>query len=189
MKMLNLSNHLLIATPQQADNAFAHSVVYICQHDTEGAMGLVLSRPLNHAKSKDILNHLKLDLIQVSELMPTVLAGGPVRPENGFVLHSPIGRWNSSITVTPNIAVTVSKDILSALASGQNRPQKAILALGYAGWSSGQLAQEITKNDWLVMPAPEEFIFEPNRDRLWQKAMVLAGIKNLATFSPFVGHG
>ncbi len=189
MKKFNLTNHLLIATLQQEDGPFLQGVIYICQHDKDGAMGILLNQPLGQSKFKDILNHMKIEYTNDDLAEPIILAGGPVQPDHGFVIHSPIGKWNTSMTVTPKIGITTSKDILLAMASaGTKSPQKAVIALGYAGWEPGQLEQELVDNDWLAIPASDHLIFDTEPEHLWHRAIKTSGINNLATLSHYSGH-
>jgi putative transcriptional regulator len=189
MKKFNLANHLLIATLQQEDGPFMQGVVYVCQHDEDGAMGILLNQPLGQTKFKDILTHMKINTHQDDRAEPIILAGGPIKPDHGFVVHSPIGQWKASMTVTSDIAITTSKDILLAMtAGGGNPPQKAFIALGYAGWSPGQLEEELLDNDWLAIPASDALVFDTDPKQLWKKAMNVSGVKNLATLAHFAGH-
>ncbi len=181
----NLRNHLLIATPSLKDPHFSHTVTYICDHSAEGAMGIVLNRPLD-LNIGQVFEELNLPLGE-SICNAPVLAGGPVNTQRGFVLHNEEGQWDSSLKVTDGICLTGSKDILTALAVGQG-PTHALFALGHAGWSAGQLEDELATNAWLTVPAAYELIFCTPLELLWGAAAKHLGIDpNL--ISPQLGHG
>lgn len=185
--MLNLANHLLIANVPMADGMFVQGVVYIYRHDAEGAQGLLLNQPLGQSKLKDIFKHLKIEPKDEEIAEQTVLAGGPVKPDHGFVLHSPVGQWHQSIAVTGEIALTSSKDVLFAMAQ-QTGPQNAVVALGHAGWSAGQLEKELMDNAWLVAPASWEILFGASPEQRWTKALRLLGVHNIAQLPSYAGH-
>ncbi|NVK22572.1 MAG: YqgE/AlgH family protein [Kangiellaceae bacterium] len=170
----SLADHLLIAMPNLEDPFFGRSVTYICEHSSEGALGIVLNSPLE-ATYAELFSHLKFATLDTPDLQNKLLAGGPVSPERGFILHSPIGNWDSSLTVTDEIALSTSEDILTAIALNQG-PDKARIALGYAGWEKGQLEKEIEENSWLFVKASESLLFETPVDQIWQKATQLLGI-------------
>ena len=138
-----------------ADHNFSKTVTYICEHSDEGAMGLILSVPLE-ISFREVVEQLDSDLLKGEltanlDAIPVYL-GGPVEPEHGFVLHSPQGEWSASMILSEQLALTTSSDIISAIAAG-NGPEHYIVALGYAGWGAGQLEQEMTQNTWLSVPA------------------------------------
>lgn len=188
MRRLNLTNHLLIATPDAEDNIFTQGVVYICQHDKEGAMGILLNQPLWQFKFKEVLAQMKIEVKDPTAEDTILFAGGPVQPDHGFVIHSPVGKWKTSLNVTPTVAVTTSKDILAALAEGNAAPEKAIFALGYAGWEPEQLEKEVMENQWFVLPASEELLFSSNPEQLWKTALASSGVHDIATLAHFAGH-
>lgn len=169
----NLRNHLLIAMPNLQDPHFAHSVTYICDHGPDGAMGIVLNRPLD-LKVGDVFEQLNLpqDHPISSEF---VLAGGPVNTQRGFVLHFDEGKWDSSLRVTDQICLTGSRDILAALSIGQG-PTDSLFALGYAGWSAGQLEDELATNAWLTVPASYELLFRTPIELRWSAAAKQLGV-------------
>ncbi len=180
----SLSNHLLIAMPSLQDPHFAHSVTYICDHSADGAMGIVINRPMD-IKVGDVFEQLQLDLGAPFSKQP-VLAGGPVQTQRGFVLHYDDSQWDSSLRVADHISLTGSRDILAALAQGQG-PSHALLALGYAGWSAGQLEQELASNAWLTVPATFNLLFETPIPQRWHAAAKQLGVDlNLLTSAP--GH-
>jgi putative transcriptional regulator len=180
-----LTGHLLIAMPLMTDPNFHRSVTYICEHSENGALGLVINRPME-MDLDEIFQQLSM---QQNESMPgrwPVLRGGPVQPERGFVLHESPEEWDSTVNVTNSIHVTTSQDILSAMASGSG-PDRALVALGYAGWGAGQLEEEISANAWLSAPASPQIIFDTPFEARWQKSAELLGV-DLATISTDAGH-
>lgn len=186
----NFTGHFLIAMPNLTDPYFAKSVTFICAHNQEGAMGIVINRPTD--MRYDVLFE-KINLSLQSPLLAErpVLYGGPVQPERGFVLHQEIGDWDSSITITDDIAVTTSKDILNAVAQG-NGPQKFLLSLGYAGWTAGQLEQEILQNAWLSVKPKDaasliKLLFDTPHEDQFNAAMALLGF-DPAKLSDVAGH-
>lgn len=185
----SLKNHLLIAMPALEDENFSKTVTYICEHNEEGAMGLILSVPIDIAfrevveqVDKEVLNGALVDGI---DDIPVYL-GGPVEPEHGFVLHTPQGEWKSSMTLSEQLVLTTSSDIISAIAAG-NGPDHYIVALGYAGWGAGQLEQEIAENAWLSVPADMTQLWDISPAERWSKAAALLGI-DLHSISNDVGH-
>ena len=185
----SLKNHLLIAMPALEDENFSKTVTYICEHNEEGAMGLILSVPIDIA-FKEVVEQVDkavLDgtLIDTIDDIPVYL-GGPVEPEHGFVLHTPQGEWTSSMKLSEKLVLTTSSDIISAIAMG-NGPDHYIVALGYAGWGAGQLEQEIAENSWLSVPADMTQLWDISPAERWSKAEALLGI-DLRSISNDVGH-
>jgi putative transcriptional regulator len=182
----SLTNHFLIAMPRLADANFARSVTLICEHTGEGAMGLVINRATDLTLG-DVFAQLEIDVAGNSEVsVRPVFLGGPVQNNRGFVLHEPLGHWESTIAITDSIGVSTSRDILEAIARQQG-PAQTLVAIGYAGWSPGQLEREIVENSWLHCPADRAILFEvPPADR-WQAAATLAGV-DLARLSGEAGH-
>jgi putative transcriptional regulator len=175
MESINsLANHLLIAMPNLEDSFFSRSVTYICEHTEEGALGIMLSQPLE-ATYHELFDHLKISSTNQDVLDNALLAGGPVDKERGFILHSPLGSWNSSLTISDDIALSTSEDILAAIANREG-PDEAVIALGYSGWDKGQLEQEIEENSWLIVPADKNIIFHTEPQKRWQQATKLLGI-------------
>ena len=185
MQHFNLTDHFLIAMPQLEDPNFVRSVTYICAHNEEGAMGIVINRPLDMALA-EVLTQMELAANDplIGEL--PVYLGGPVHTDRGFVLHRPVHHWNSTIAVTAEVAVSTSRDILEAIARGEG-PRDALVALGYAGWSAGQLENEMAQNAWLSGPADLDIVFKTPAELRWQRAAVRLGI-DLASISHDVGH-
>lgn len=143
----NFTSHLLIAMPNLTDPFFAKSVTLICAHNADGAMGVIINKPIE-MQYGELFEKIDLQLQNTQLTEQPVLFGGPVQPERGFVIHEKQGEWDSSIAITDNIALTTSKDILAAVANGTG-PDHILLSLGYAGWVAGQLEQEIAENSWL----------------------------------------
>jgi putative transcriptional regulator len=146
-----LTNHLLIAMPQLSDPNFAQTVALICEHTDKGALGIVLNKPLP-MKLSDVLSQMKLEPTTADIAEQPVLRGGPVHTDRGFVLHRPGGQWDHTHMVSDTIQVTTSRDVLAAMARGEG-PSDAFIALGYAGWESGQLEKEMKDNAWASMHA------------------------------------
>ncbi len=182
----NFTHHCLIAMPDMEDSRFSESVTYIVKHDAEGAVGLVINKPLELPLTQ-LLEEIHLPILKgIDEPEMPVLYGGPVSTEAGFVLHKERGEWNSSLEVDEGLCVTSSRDILDAIAQGKG-PKNYLVLLGYAGWSAGQLEKEMADNSWLVCPADNSLLFElPFEDR-WQAAASRIGV-NLSLLSHQVGH-
>jgi putative transcriptional regulator len=188
-----LDGQMLIATPTMQDERFARSVIYICAHSSEGAMGIVVNQPAPHISFKDLL--VKLDVIPAADLIELpgraggvkVLKGGPVETERGFVLHSAdFFIENSTLPIDEGVCLTATLDILKAIARG-NGPASAILALGYAGWAPGQLENELHHNGWLHWSADPELIFGTDVGAKYDRALKKIGIQP-GMLSSEVGH-
>ncbi|WIG57246.1 MAG: UPF0301 protein YqgE [Rhodanobacteraceae bacterium] len=180
----SLAGHFLIAMPGMGDPNFARGITFICQHDEDGAMGLVVNR-LSDYKLGDVLQQMHMPCERADVVATPVLTGGPVQPERGFVLHASGEReWESSYRVNDTLAVTTSRDILAAMADGDG-PQRALVTLGYAGWGAGQLEQELRENAWLTVRADHRILFETPLDDRWNAAIALVGINpaNLTSYS------
>ncbi len=169
-----LSGQLLIAMPGMTDPRFEKSVIYMCAHNSDGAMGLVVNRPIESLTFPELLEQLEIDSGDCGEPI-RVLFGGPVEQARGFVLHSPDYLQDASLVVDENIALTATIDILRAIAGGSG-PDNCLLALGYAGWGPGQLDTEIKGNGWLNVDADEDLVFGCELDDKWEKAMAKIGI-------------
>lgn len=180
-----LANHFLIAMPSLADANFARSVTLICEHSVEGCMGIVINR-LTDLHLSDIFDQLGIAPDKASHANDVVYLGGPVQSNRGFVLHEPLGEWESTLPVTDRFGVSTSRDILEAIAENRG-PEKFIVALGYAGWGAGQLEREITENSWLSGPANRDIIFNLPVEQRWKAAAQLVGV-DLATLSSEAGH-
>lgn len=183
----SLKDHFLIAMPTMADPHFTHSVIYICEHSPEGAMGLIVNLPLSISLG-DVLSNMNIATDDENITHVPVLAGGPIQQERGFVLHRPMSgeKWESSMSLTQGITITTSKDILHAIANHKG-PKDMIVALGYAGWESGQLEREIAQNSWLCGPADPQVLFDVAPENRWRAAGALLGV-DMDSVSTEVGH-
>lgn len=179
----SLKDHFLIAMPELKDPAFDRSVTYICSHDGNGAMGIVINNPTDLNLS-EVLEQLEITGPHGHD--KTVLLGGPVHQDHGFILHQEQGDWRSTLSVTDDIHVSTSKDILTSLAEGTG-PNQYIIALGYAGWEAGQLEQELLDNTWLTVEADKEVIFNIPEKEIYQSALKLLGIDE-SFLSSEAGH-
>jgi putative transcriptional regulator len=178
----SLAGHLLVAMPNMSDPRFERSVIYVCAHGEDGAMGLVINKLVDQITFPELLEQLSIDNSNISEQI-RVHFGGPVETGRGFVLHSTDYRQDSSLEVDDRIALTATVDILRDIAGGHG-PRRSLLALGYAGWGPGQLDQEIQANGWLHVSPDEQLIFDDDLDDKWQRAIGKLG------FDPFslTGH-
>lgn len=188
-----LDGQMLIAMPAMSDERFSRSLIYICAHSTEGAMGIIVNHPAANIRFSDLL--VQLDVIPAAEriVLPAdadgikVLKGGPVETGRGFVLHSAdFFIENSTLPIDEGVCLTATLDILKAIARGQG-PKSAILALGYAGWAPGQLENEIQSNGWLHCAADKELIFGSDADAKYDRALKKIGI-DLGMLSSDAGH-
>jgi putative transcriptional regulator len=180
-----LSNQFLIAMPGLEDPNFFHSVTYICEHNEEGALGLVINRPLQ-MQLGEILRHINLDHAEPEAQQIAIHLGGPVQQDRGFVLHEPLGDWDATLKVTDRIGITSSIDILEAIAQKRG-PERSLIALGYAGWGAGQLEREMAENAWLSGPADPEILFSTPDEERWKAAAASLGI-DLDLLSGEAGH-
>jgi len=181
----SMTNQLLIAMPGMQDPNFSTTVTLICEHNDDGALGIVINRPLT-LKLGGLFEQLELENPDPESAQDPVLLGGPVGPERGFVLHAPEQSFENSIEVSSDIQLTLSRDILDAMADGHG-PAKTLVALGYAGWEPGQLETEMLANSWLNVPATTDIVFDtPFADR-WTKAAQVIGI-DISRISPDAGH-
>jgi len=179
------SNHFLIAMPTLTDPYFAQAVLYICEHNENGAIGIVINHPLDLSLA-EIFKQMDIKVENSTAKDSPVLCGGPVHPERGFVIHTPGGTWRSSLEMNSEISVTTSRDILQAIAENQG-PADAIITLGYASWTAGQLEQEIIDNFWITCPVSADVLFKiPFGDR-WQAALQIIGV-DIQRLSRDVGH-
>lgn len=169
-----LSNHFLIAMPGLGDPNFHHSVTYICRHDAEGALGIVINRPLDLTLD-DVFAQMSLQASNAVLGTPSVLAGGPVQRECGFVIHERGEEYESSLIISDTVSLTTSRDVLVAMAAGQG-PARTLVALGYAGWDAAQLDREIADNAWLSVPCEEDILFDTPFEQRWTAAARLLGV-------------
>ncbi|HLT26487.1 MAG TPA: YqgE/AlgH family protein [Zeimonas sp.] len=181
----DFTNQFLIAMPSMSDSNFGGAVVFVAEHSPKGALGLVINRPMQ-IDLGTLFERIDLKLEIAPLASSPVLFGGPVQMDRGFVLHEPVGEWNSTVTVGDGLGLTSSKDVLEAVAEGAG-PRRMIVTLGYAGWGPGQLEEEIARNAWLTAPANSELIFDiPIEERL-PAAFRLLGI-DPAFLSMSAGH-
>jgi putative transcriptional regulator len=180
-----LSGQLLVAMPQMAVPRFARTVVYLCAHSSDGAMGLVVNRLIDSLTFSSLLSQLGVEAEGAPADMP-VHFGGPVESSRGFVLHTSDYLQDSSLVIDDEIALTATVDVLKALARGTG-PRCRVLALGYAGWAPGQLDAEIQANGWLLVPADLDLVFGIENDSKWQRAIAKIGI-DLSLLSSEAGH-
>jgi putative transcriptional regulator len=183
--MINLENQLLIAMPALDDSYFNKTVTYVCEHNDEGAMGLIINLPIDLTLN-ELLAHIDADVASNPAMSQKVFTGGPISSERGFVLHSPQNGWKSSLPLSEELMITTSKDILMALGTDQ-APSNFIVTLGYAGWGPGQLEEEIKANSWLTTPADSDILFNTPIEQRWKKATEKLGI-DIAHLSSEVGH-
>ena len=184
--MVSLANQFLIAMPSMDDSYFGRTVTYICEHDDQGAMGLVVNKSTDMTVGR-LLKEIKINQDELPQLANhQVLSGGPVQTDRGFVLHSGDREWSSSLHLGDNIMVTTSKDILEKLTTEEG-PNDFILTLGYAGWSAGQLEQELANNSWLTIDADPDLIFHTPVEQRWEKAVKKLGI-DISQLTSFAGH-
>jgi len=185
MQQVNLTYHFLIAMPSMVDPNFARTLTFICEHNDQGALGIVVNRPI------EMNLHALLEQISIppaTDAFKTVPVhfGGPVQVDRGFVLHTPLGQWQSTLAVGSEIGLTTSKDVLQAVARGAG-PEQILVTLGYAGWAPGQLEHELAQNAWLTVQAKAEVIFDRAPEARLPAAMDLLGI-NFAHLSEQAGH-
>lgn len=185
---LNLANHFLIAMPAMQDPVFGGTVVYVCEHNENGVLGVVINKPID--MTMQVLFE-RIDLEPAPNLAPAIVGepimfGGPVQDDRGFVLHTPGARYSSSLTVTDDVAFTTSIDVLEAVARGAG-PERMLVSIGYSGWSPGQLEDEISRNGWLTVGADAHILFEVPVEERYFAAMKLLGFDPLMLASE-AGH-
>lgn len=171
-----LKGKLLVASPTMSEEPFSKSIIYICEHGDEGAMGLIINRPIENLNCKDILNQLDKDDTSQHSLEKTVHAGGPLDEQRGFILHSNDYASRHTVDINEGISVTSSIDILKHIAGGKG-PDKSLVVLGYAGWRTQQLEQEIEDQSWFVAEPDKDIIFSDNHEMKWVRASGRIGIR------------
>lgn len=182
---MNLTAHFLIAMPAMVDPHFSRTLTFVCEHNDQGALGIVVNRPI------EMNLHGLLEQVSIAAPSDTLKSvaihfGGPVQVDRGFVLHHPVGEWQSTLAIGDGLGLTTSKDILEAVARGEG-PHQLLVTLGYAGWAPGQLEHELAQNAWLTVAARPEVMFDlPAEERL-PAAMRLLGV-DYATLSDVAGH-
>jgi putative transcriptional regulator len=182
---LSLAGQVLIAMPALADQNFHRSVIYLCAHTGEGAMGIVVNRPLSTPSFADLLKQLNVEPVPPARTI-RLLSGGPVDNARGFVLHTTDWTSESSLKVDGRLALTASLDVLKAIAGGGG-PRDGLLALGYAGWGPGQLDRELQANSWLTAPADLSILFDGEHETKWRRALATLRIDPLL-LSHAAGH-
>lgn len=187
---INLTHHFLIAMPGLDDEAFAKSVIYMCEHTDRGALGLIINKP-SDINLKGLFDKVELPLRREDLTDALVFQGGPVQTERGFVLHESMmpGKesvYASTMTIPGGLEMTTSKDVLEALSTGAG-PRRVFVSLGYSAWGEGQLESEISDNSWLTVPADVDVIFNTPASERYDKALLLLGVQSW-TLSPEAGH-
>ncbi|RFP26302.1 YqgE/AlgH family protein [Duganella sp. BJB488] len=182
---LNLANHFLIAMPSMQDPVFGGTVVYVCEHNENGVLGVVINKPTDMTMEV-LFERIDLKLESNVDVDAPIMFGGPVQDDRGFVLHTPGTRYSSSLTVTKDVAFTTSIDVLEAVAAGDG-PPRMLVSIGYSGWSPGQLEDEISRNGWLTVGADPDILFKLPIEERYTAAMRLLGIDPLMLTSE-AGH-
>lgn len=185
MQNVQLANHFLIAMPAMVDPHFAKTLTLICEHNDQGALGVVINRPIE-MNLHGLLEQLGINPDTKEFASVPVHFGGPVQVDRGFVLHTPQGEWQSTLAISTDLGLTTSKDILEAVAKGAG-PTHTLVTLGYAGWAPGQLEHELAQNAWLTVPARNDIIFEMPAEERLAAAMGLLGV-DYAKLSEVAGH-
>jgi putative transcriptional regulator len=181
----SLANHLLVAMPSLADSSYAKSVIYVCEHHVDGTVGLMINRPLQYPM-QIIFDQLHIEAVSDDSNRLPILFGGPVQPERGFVIHRPFGDWRSSLAMRDGVTITTSSDIIRAIAANQG-PKDVLVTLGYMGWKSEQLDEEVINDVWLVCPFTPELLYDVPFDKRWEYAGSLIGV-NMNQLVARVGH-
>ncbi len=184
----SLQHQFLIATPLVQDDVFRKSVIYLCEHTENGAIGLIINHPID-CSLEFVFKQMKIDVTASEEEVNDipVMMGGPLHQEHGFVLHRDTGeKWRTSLKFSDTLSVTTSHDVLEAIAAGSG-PKDVMLILGYSAWESGQLEEELASNSWLTCPADFSVLFDVPLDDRWKKASDLLGF-NMSFLSMDVGH-
>jgi putative transcriptional regulator len=182
---VNLTNHFLIAMPGMVDPYFSRTLTYICEHNEQGALGLVVNRPIDMTLAA-LFERLSLDSGARGLAATPVYFGGPVQTDRGFVLHMPVGSWSSTLSVHDRLGLTTSRDILEAVSKGAG-PDRIMVTLGYSGWAAGQLEHELAQNAWLTVAAQDSIIFDVVAEERLPAAMELLGV-SYATLTDAAGH-
>jgi putative transcriptional regulator len=183
--MRSLQDHFLIAMPAMGDPNFNETVTYVCKHDGEGALGIVINRPTDMSLG-EVFAQLSMEVRDQNQAARPVLSGGPVARDTGFVLHHSSNGYESTLYTGGDIRVTVSPDILSAIARGEG-PEPVLVALGYAGWGAGQLEAELRANAWLSVRADQSILFETPFEQRWAAAVGLLGV-DIHQITTYAGH-
>ncbi len=171
---MSLANNFLVAMPKQDDLIFTESVIYICDYHELGTVGLIINRPTEFS-IKLLADHFDLSSVPENISKKPLMFGGPVQPERGFVIHRPVGNWRSSLLLKDEVTVTTSNDIIEAIIRG-NGPQDSLVVLGYVGWDTAQLEQEIIDNHWLVCPFKAELLYDVPFENRWKETALTIGV-------------
>ena len=186
---MNLTNQFLIAMPGMGGDTFAGAVVYLCEHTENGALGLVINKPID-IKLSTLFQKVELSLDSAALGEQPVFYGGPVQTERGFVLHERLGDaespYSSTLSIPGGLEMTTSKDVLEALSAGAG-PRRLLVTLGYSGWAAGQLEDELGRNGWLTVDATPEIIFDTPVEQRYDRAVALLGF-DPRMLSPEAGH-
>jgi putative transcriptional regulator len=181
-----LANQFIIAMPGLADPDFSHTVSFLCQHNQDGALGIVINRSTD-MKLEDIFKQMHIPFTSLKAAEAPIFVGGPVQQERGFVLHTPGGDWHATLPISDTLSLTTSRDVLEAIAVGEG-PKHYLVALGYAGWSEGQLEKEMIANAWLNTPYGQEILFDTPVSQRWSAAAERIGI-DINKLTTLAGHG
>lgn len=185
MNSVNLTDNFLIAMPALEDPYFSNSLVYICEHSENGALGIIVNRPIDMSLASLFEKiDIKLEVARMADL--PVYFGGPVQLDRGFVLHRPIGQWQSTLAINDEVGLTSSRDVLVSVGSG-GQPSEILVTLGYAGWEAGQLEEELAQNSWLTVPATAGILFDLPPEARLPAAMQKLGI-SFSQLSDVAGH-
>jgi putative transcriptional regulator len=182
----NFTHHFLIAMPAMADPHFSHTLTYVCEHSAEGALGIVVNKATDMTLSA-LFEQIDVPLADAELRRLPVHFGGPVQVDRGFVLHRPLGNWQSTLAINDTLGLTTSKDVLEAAARGEG-PKDMFVSLGYAGWSAGQLEMELAQNAWLTVEADPDVVFDVPAEGRLPAAVRLLGI-DISRLSDTAGHG
>ena len=185
MKHTNITGHFLIAMPALSDPCFAKALIYICEHNEQGAIGIIVNQPVDMTLPM-LFEQIGITLKNPQLASSQLYFGGPVQSDRGFVLHQPVGEWHSTLVTKDEIGLTTSKDILESVGRG-GEPSRFIIALGYAGWSPGQLEEELLQNAWLNVPAEADIIFNLPWNARFSAAMATLGV-DMMYLSDVAGH-
>jgi len=184
-QLANFTHHFLIAMPGMVDPHFANTLTYICEHNADGALGIVVNKPIEMTLST-LFDQIEIKLRDADLRAAHVHFGGPVQVDRGFVLHRPLGNWQSTLAINDDLGLTTSKDVLEAVGRGEG-PKDVFVSLGYAGWSAGQLEQEIAQNAWLTVAADADVVFDTPAEARLPAALKLLGI-DFSRLSDGMGH-
>ncbi|PPI86466.1 YqgE/AlgH family protein [Candidatus Pantoea edessiphila] len=186
---MNLQNHFLIAMPSLSDPFFKRSVIYVCEHNVDGAMGLIINKPIRNLSIKDILKKLNISINNRDPnitLDKQVFIGGPLAEDRGFILHSAQRVFNSSVYISDTTIITTSRDVLEVIGSNL-QPNNILIALGYCAWEKNQLENELMANAWLTTPANSTILFHTPAAERWSQAALNIGV-NMYNIASDLGH-